>query len=73
VAAGSIHVDKEADLDYWEVDPAWDGEIFRSAAQAQRPTGTSALPHQLKIEAGRRVCVRLVTAEGERLQGELNV
>jgi DNA modification methylase len=73
VAAGSIHVDKEADLDYWEVDPAWDGEIFRSAAQAQRPNGTSALPHQLKIEAGRRVCVRLVTAEGERLQGELNV
>lgn len=26
-----------AKVDFWEVDPAWDGEVFRSAAQAWRP------------------------------------
>jgi DNA modification methylase len=26
-----------AEIDFWEVDPAWDGQIFRSAAQASRP------------------------------------
>ena len=60
-------------LDYWEVDPAWDGEIFRSAAQSQRPIGSDHLARELKIKTGRSTCVRLVTVEGELLQQELNV
>ena len=26
-----------ANIDFWEIDPAWDGQVFRSAAQAWRP------------------------------------
>jgi DNA modification methylase len=75
-----IRVEGRLDLDYWEVDPAWDGEIFKSAMQAQRPARSGDLSHELKIKTGRKVprmghraCVRLVTVEGEMLQKELNV
>jgi DNA modification methylase len=56
------------DLDYWEVDPDWDGITFRSAAQAQRPIRSGEIPGELKIKAGRNVCVRLVTTHGEQYQ-----
>src|SRR5512147_2127715 len=32
-----ISLETDLDLDYWEVDPNWDGITFRSAAQAKRP------------------------------------
>jgi DNA modification methylase len=62
-------------LDYWELDPAWDGETFRSAAQAWRPVRRGEIPSELALpetKSGRRVCVRMVTAEGEGYQIELN-
>lgn len=37
------------ELDYWEVDPAWDGQIFRSAAQAWRPWRSADLPMALTL------------------------
>lgn len=72
-AAGSIRLHGDLELDYWEVDPAWDGRIFRSAAQAQRPNGSADLPREIKIKTRRNVCVRLVTVEGDVLQRELDV
>jgi DNA modification methylase len=35
----SVHLDvtRPEEIDYWEIDPAWDGRLFRSAAQALRP------------------------------------
>jgi len=59
------------DLDYWEVDPDWDGITFRSAAQARRPVRSGEIPGQLKIKVGSNVCIRLVTAGGKQYQ--LNV
>ena len=56
------------DLDYWEIDPDWDGITFRSAAQATRPVRRDTIPRELKIKAGGRVCVRLVTAQGQYYQ-----
>ncbi|MFZ5882590.1 MAG: DNA-methyltransferase [Chloroflexota bacterium] len=56
------------DLDYWEVDPHWDGKTFRSAAQAKRPVRSGDIPLELKIKTGRNLCIRLVTAKGERYQ-----
>ncbi|MBN2148430.1 MAG: hypothetical protein JW726_13665 [Anaerolineales bacterium] len=56
-------------LDYWEIDPAYDGEIFRSAAQALRPLRKSAsiaasLP--LPFSPGNLPrCVRLVDIHGK--------
>ncbi len=69
----SIKVSGKLDLDYWEVDPAWDGKIFRSAAQAKRPVRNGELSLNIKIKTGPSMCVRLITVEGEMLQKELNV
>lgn len=71
VSEESICLKTKLDLDYWEVDPAWDGTIFKSAAQAKRPARSGKIPHELKIKAGRNVCIRLVTATGDQYQ--LNV
>ncbi len=67
----SICLQTKLDLDYWEVDPAWDGKIFKSAAQATRPVRNGAIARELKIKAGRNACIRLMTAKGEQFQ--LNV
>jgi DNA modification methylase len=60
-------------LDYWEVDPAWDGETFHSAAQAVRPARRGAIPSALKIKIGHKVCVRWVTIDGQQFQAELDI
>jgi len=64
----SIKLESTLELDYWEVDPAWDGKTFRSAAQAVRPVRSALVPRELKIKTGRDVCVRLVTVQGEQFQ-----
>ena len=55
-------------VDYWEVDPSWDGETFRSAAQASRPNRSGEVSRELTLKTGRRVCVRFVTAKGQQYQ-----
>jgi site-specific DNA-methyltransferase (adenine-specific) len=67
----AILLDTKLDLDYWEVDPDWDGVTFKSVVQAGRPIRHGAIPRELKIKAGSNVCVRLVTSQGELYQ--LNV
>jgi DNA modification methylase len=59
-----------AELDTWEIDPAWDGGIFRSAAQASRPLRQGMLPAELPVLSGGggALCVRMVTVRGERGQ-----
>ena len=64
----TVMLETDLDLDYWEVDPDWDGILFRSAAQAQRPVRSGFIPHELKIRTGRKVCVRLVNTQGEQYQ-----
>jgi DNA modification methylase len=64
----SICLNTDLDLDYWEVDPAWDGTLFRSAAQAKRSVRSGEITRELKQKAGRNACIRLVTAEGEQFQ-----
>ena len=75
--SGDINIEQEAgilrlltslDLDYWEVDPAWDGRTFKSVAQALRPVRSEELPCELKIKTGGRLCIRLVTVQGEQFQ-----
>ena len=57
-------------LDYWEVDPDWDGNIFRSAAQAVRPRKNQPITNELVLPAppGKRSCVRWVTVDGQAFQ-----
>ncbi len=70
---GGLSLPEEAlaDLDYWEVDPHWDGKVFHSAVQAVRPRRSGTLPARLEQKTGRRVCVRMVSVLGERYQVEL--
>jgi DNA modification methylase len=64
----ALRLETSLELDYWEVDPAWDGKTFKSAAQALRPVRSERLPCELKIKTGQEVCVRLVTVQGEQFQ-----
>jgi site-specific DNA-methyltransferase (adenine-specific) len=63
-----IRLETNLDLDYWEIDPDWNGIVFRSAVQAQRHIRNGTISSELKIKAGRQVCVRLVTSQGEQYQ-----
>ena len=71
ISSDSIALETDLELDYWEVDPAWDGKMFKSAAQAKRPVRSGNIPLELKIKTGRNNCIRLITAQGEQFQ--LNV
>lgn len=70
----AISLKTSLDLDFWEVDPDWNGEVFRSAAQAVRPVRSGKIPHELNIKAGHpvpdtgNVCVRLVAVQGDCYQ-----
>lgn len=68
VTNDTVSLNTRLDLDYWEVDPAWDGKMFRSAAQAKRPVRSGDIPLELKIKTGGNVCIRLVTAKGRQYQ-----
>jgi DNA modification methylase len=64
-------LDTEVELDYWEVDPVWDGNVFRSAAQGVRPLRKGNLPKELALPVqpgGEGICVRLVGVRGEVCQ-----
>jgi hypothetical protein len=63
-----LKLETSLDLDYWEVDPAWDGKIFKSVGQAVRPVRSDKVPCELKIKTGQDFCVRLVTVQGEQFQ-----
>jgi DNA modification methylase len=64
----SISLETGLDLDYWEVDPNWDGLTFKSAAQAKRPVRSGEIPCELKLKVGSNVCIRLITANGKQYQ-----
>jgi SAM-dependent methyltransferase len=57
------------ELDYWEVDPAWDGNCFHSAMQVRRPIRSGPIPLEIKPPAAlSNLCVRAVTVSGEQIQ-----
>jgi len=55
-------------LDYWEVDPDWDGRIFRSARQGLRPHKKGSIPAELTLPSGseeNKLAVRMLMIDGE--------
>lgn len=59
----------DLELDYWEVDPDWDGQLFRSVCQARRSHRLSDIPLCLDLpRPPRRLCVRAVTVGGDQIQ-----
>jgi DNA modification methylase len=71
--AAGVRLESAAELDYWEVDPEWGGEVFRSAAQVQRSNDGPEIAMEIRIKTGRRVCVRVVTAQADVIQRVLDV
>jgi hypothetical protein len=68
LSTDAISLRTDLDLDYWEVDPDWDGITFKSAAQANRPVRSGAIPLELKTKVGSNLCIRLVTTQGKQYQ-----
>ena len=64
--------DALSEMDYWEVDPAWDGQIFRSAVQVLRPRKKKPIAGQVDLSQipfdSRTACVRTVHIEGKLTQ-----
>ncbi len=63
--------DALSEMDYWEVDPAWDGQIFRSATQVIRPRKKKAIAEQANIPMisdDLPLCVRSVHIKGRMTQ-----
>jgi DNA modification methylase len=63
-----ISLTTDLEIDYWEVDPDWDGITFKSAVQANRPVRSGTIPRKLKTKVGSSICIRLVTAQGRQYQ-----
>jgi DNA modification methylase len=63
------------DLDYWEVDPNWDGKLFRSAVQAVRPRRKGTIQQVLELPCDAQdglVCVRCLNVAGDQSEIILN-
>jgi DNA modification methylase len=63
------------DLDYWEADPAWDGKVFYSAAQAVQPRSKKAIATEISLPCvakERPVSVRLVWVSGRQSRAEVD-
>jgi len=57
--------------DYWEIDPEWDGQVFRSALQAIRPRKKQPISRELALPkpiGEANIAVRLVKIDGGQTQ-----
>ena len=67
----NINPDLIDSLDYWEVDPEWDGRTFRSARQAVRPHKKGTIPTELILPGSMiedKIAVRMLMIDGEQTQ-----
>ena len=75
LADDGVRLEPSEQIIYWEVDPAWSGEIFRSAFQAVRPARDGEIAAWLPLGERKTghgaVCVRLVVAGGEQFDVRL--
>lgn len=56
-------------MDYWEVDPHWDGDVFESVVQSARSRREGDIAGKLDLPSrGESVCVRLVKVNGDQYQ-----
>ena len=65
ILPNAVKIDTRLPIDYWEIDPAWDGKIFKSAAQAQRPLRSEEISKEIKI----RPCKYISKPDAESASG----
>ena len=64
-----LNPDLLPELDYWEVDPDWDGELFHSRYQGARPWRKGEIKGVCQLaEKGNHLCLRLVLINGDQYQ-----
>ncbi len=68
ISGDMVRLQTDLDVDFWEIDPDWDGKTFKSAAQAHRHVRSGELSLELKIQIGRKGCIRFVTVQGKQYQ-----
>jgi DNA modification methylase len=59
------------ELDYWEIDPNWDGQLFRSAYQVWRPRRKGDIPAEIRLPVewmGAQKRIRLVEIGGRLIE-----
>jgi site-specific DNA-methyltransferase (adenine-specific) len=67
-------VDCIPELAYWEIDPAWDGQVFRSALQVTRPKKQAPIAQSALLPGmltSIRLCARMVAVDGRIYQREI--
>lgn len=69
ISGRSVTIETTVDLDYWEIDPDYDGDIFQSAAQARRPNRSAHIPLTLTLnDFPKRAHIRGVTVTGKPIE-----
>jgi hypothetical protein len=59
-------------VDYWEVDPDYDGRIFKSKYQAARPWRKGDIPSSIMLpKNAEKICLRIVLIDGRQIQQTL--
>ena len=65
----SLPKDLISEVDYWEIDPDWDGEIFHSRYQAARPWRKGEIDQSIQIPSDhKKICLRIILISGELIQ-----
>jgi site-specific DNA-methyltransferase (adenine-specific) len=60
------------ELDYWEIDPDWAGNVFHSVMQAKRPNRSSEILLKIKMPVAlKNICIRAITVDGSMIQSNV--
>jgi hypothetical protein len=56
-------------VDYWEIDPDWNADIFQSRFQAARPWRKGEIHQSIQLpQDHRNICLRIVLINGDLIQ-----
>jgi DNA modification methylase len=66
IKGSTIYIIDPPELDYWEIDPDWEGKSFKSAVQFIRPLRSSQIPLQVDYPSmGNTINLRTVSVDGK--------
>ncbi|MGB2962536.1 MAG: site-specific DNA-methyltransferase [Anaerolineales bacterium] len=65
----NLPADLLSEIEYWELDPDWNGEIFHSRVQGARPWRKGDIPTPIPVpDAVGQICLRFVLINGALIQ-----
>jgi hypothetical protein len=73
ITGSGISLIDPPELDYWEVDPDWNGKQFKSVIQAVRPIRNGKIPLTLNYPTmGNIIKIQVVTISGKSIEFVIN-